>query len=504
MLLSSHSRVGLAALVAVLPSALLLLVGSSCSSGSSTSSGGGDDRDSSTRRPDDTSPDLPSDKDAGSEPRDASHDRDADAGHDVDTRPPTVGFDCVKEWPAYDPPKTPAPSIPDKPTLALLGVEAVSASGLQNPPSLWGGRLALTGGNIVWSLNLADGTWSKFYGASSTCLLVSPPAPRPDTPGAFAVGCIGILGLNPDFTSHQLGSNGRAWGSMLGPNIGPSETTYISPMLAHPEGTLSFWASDGTMRTIRSANGASVWTQQLPRPIDWGYGANLPYFGVGDRFVVGGHAYDRHTGVAFDSARLNGEDQHLLYAAYGKRLLASPFGFGSRKIHILDECGVHQWTTPELQHFRMFIGFDDALHLTTPVDANTPAGAKYASYIYSRDGQKLAGPGEGFDLPLALGADGVAYYGKCVAPTNPSHLDELEVVAVAPSLEVKARLNVGGACPFSNAFLMDDGQLWIVHKPSGASTTQISRLQTASPGLAKTAWPTHFHDNARTGWVSPW
>jgi hypothetical protein len=53
--------------------------------------------------------------------------------------------------------------------------------------------------------------------------------------------------------------------------------------------------------------------------------------------------------------------------------------------------------------------------------------------------------------------------------------------------------------------LLDDGQLLITRTHFGQPMElELVRMATASPGLARTAWPTHHRDNARTGWIAAW
>ncbi|MCL2825266.1 MAG: hypothetical protein FWD57_14845, partial [Polyangiaceae bacterium] len=114
-----------------------------------------------------------------------------------------------------------------------------------------------------------------------------------------------------------------------------------------------------------------------------------------------------------------------------------------------------------------------------------------ASFQYAINGELLAGPGEWFDRYLALGADGVSYVAKCVGSGG-----NLEVVALSPSLDVIDRLDLGPNCFYgSEAVLLDDGLL-IVHRRLPDNNTELVRIATASPGLAKTAWPTKMRDNA--------
>jgi hypothetical protein len=163
---------------------------------------------------------------------------------------------------------------------------------------------------------------------------------------------------------------------------------------------------------------------------------------------------------------------------------------------VLDECGNPQWSLPEYSIGVELVGFDDDLLVSSAygTDTSTP---KWALHRYSIEGTLLAGPAEGRSVFEILGADGVFYVGYCVP-----YQEDLEVVALSPSLEVIDRLHVGPTCRSVSAVLLDDGLLLVVRE--GLSETEILRIATASPGLAHTAWPTRGRDNARTRWLAPW
>jgi hypothetical protein len=168
---------------------------------------------------------------------------------------------------------------------------------------------------------------------------------------------------------------------------------------------------------------------------------------------------------------------------------------------VLDECGNPQWSLPKFSIGVELVGFDDDLLVMSAygTDTSTP---KWALHRYSIEGTLLAGPAEGRSVFEILGADGVFYVGYCVDGIDNPHRQDLEVVALSPSLEVIDRLHVGPTCRSVSAVLLDDGLMLVVRE--GSTRTEILRIATASPGLAHTAWPTDSRDNARTGWLAPW
>ena len=150
------------------------------------------------------------------------------------------------------------------------------------------------------------------------------------------------------------------------------------------------------------------------------------------------------------------------------------------------------------------VGFDDSLLIVA-----WPTSEKIEYYLSSIDGSILAEPrrismGELNAGPLALGADGVWYFVNC---TNMyGRMGDLEVLALSPSLEVIARLDAGYSCSIAGGVevaLLDDGTLLIPRRGKDF-TGEIVRIATASPGLARTAWPKHMRDNENTGWIAAW
>jgi len=206
------------------------------------------------------------------------------------------------------------------------------------------------------------------------------------------------------------------------------------------------------------------------------------------------YAYDRGTGAAISAARIDGEDIHIVRATYSHRLIGlvgqyPPIGV-VRPIVVLDECGNYQWSLPEDAHWVRAVGFDDTLLVQTHPDK----GLKH--YVVSMEGAVIAGPWASYSGFLSLGSDGTMYFAHLVD-------GELTVIAMSPALEELAQLHVADnqdRC--EGAVLLDDGRLLITC--AGGGRINVFTVATASPGLAKTAWPKEGRDNARTGWVAPW
>jgi hypothetical protein len=72
------------------------------------------------------------------------------------------------------------------------------------------------------------------------------------------------------------------------------------------------------------------------------------------------------------------------------------------------------------------------------------------------------------------------------------------LIAFTADLKEEWRLRVGTRCNVGNALLTDDGMLYFARL---RSFVEFVPVQTTSPSLAKTAWPSSPHDNRATGWL---
>ena len=124
--------------------------------------------------------------------------------------------------------------------------------------------------------------------------------------------------------------------------------------------------------------------------------------------------------------------------------------------------------------------------------------------IYSSDGEPQAGPIplDWNYLPKAIGADGTIYYTYC---TDFSNMDGsvMSVQAYSPTLQRLWSVELGKPCLDEPPVLADDGVLYVLRSKNEQQPPhlELTAIQTASPGLANTAYPTLRVNNRRTGWV---
>ncbi|MCL2825573.1 MAG: hypothetical protein FWD57_16395 [Polyangiaceae bacterium] len=271
-------------------------------------------------------------------------------------------------------------------------------------------------------------------------------------------------------------------------------------MAVHPDGTLFFAASDEKLQAISPSDGKPLWVRDHALAAD-GTMSN-PIAGVGDRlFLTHNRVAQRSDGEPIQAPTVNGKKVNVYGAAFSRKLLAS-YSY-SPELFVLDECGQLVWS---LQAYNAvfahsIVGFDDSL-LTTATAYNGVDYGERKLYRYSIDGTVLAGPYStgGVTNPLALGADGVYYVATC--PLGDTEGD-LELLALSESFELVDKVNLGPPCGASGV-LLDDGMLVITRSTVPDYKPEFVRVQTASPGLAKTAWPTNGRDNSRTAWLAAW
>jgi hypothetical protein len=111
------------------------------------------------------------------------------------------------------------------------------------------------------------------------------------------------------------------------------------------------------------------------------------------------------------------------------------------------------------------------------------------------DGQIVAGPIPRRETPWLVGADGTLYAAEFGSPSSPSKL-----VALSPELAELWTIDIPSAMPYgTSAVLGDDGVLYT--QIGTVDGSAVIAIQTKSPGLARSSWPTYRHDNRSTNWA---
>jgi len=217
----------------------------------------------------------------------------------------------------------------------------------------------------------------------------------------------------------------------------------------------------------------------------------------------GVHAYDRMTGQHLGEFRDKTHPE--LFSTKGMWALGWDFGIQFGAIDSFDACGRLKWST------RVDSLYDDwsgVISLTeTLVATKWDADAKGnrlspdRMYRYAADGTVVQGPVAGQGEPYLAGADGTIYTVNCADSSPKAN----QLIAYSSDLQELWRLNLGVSnnCPVGNAVLDDDGILYLMRGLTTSDGVEILAIQTSSPGLAESSWPSLRHDNRGTMWLAP-
>jgi hypothetical protein len=357
----------------------------------------------------------------------------------------------------------------------------ISGSGLNSELAVTSNRLALVGGNKLWLLDHGGHVAGQLLDASAqfATTVVADPS------GNFYFATSSIISVNGDgVVRTQFG---------LGRNLsGSQETTSTGRhVLLSPGGLLHFAASDGYLYGLTTdLHVVAAWKRDVG--LNPQGGARDVTAGVGDTFFVDGFPYDAATGAISAQPSVAGT---AVTAA-----VPTPSGIGSwswpqsgQQVDgfMMDRCGSPLWSLPNTPGFWLFqlVSFGDQSLIRHD-----------SSLIwYSALGGEVQPPVAIAATPTGIGADGTIYAIEC--SSTDMKLANMTLRAYSQDLSEIWHLDLGPPCTNSGTALADDGMLFVARE--GMSGIEVLGIQTLSPGLAKTSWPTRQHDNARTGWLPP-
>jgi hypothetical protein len=126
--------------------------------------------------------------------------------------------------------------------------------------------------------------------------------------------------------------------------------------------------------------------------------------------------------------------------------------------------------------------------------------------LFDTNGNTVAGPAPAEGRPLAAGADGAIYTVGCQASQQVGTPATNWIVAYSSDLKELWRFDLGGGSCLGmtgNVVLDNDGVMYLMRSSPNISGTQVIAIQTRSPGLADSSWPSWRHDNRGTAWLVP-
>jgi len=284
------------------------------------------------------------------------------------------------------------------------------------------------------------------------------------------------------------------------PETGPTP----GPLVLSPDGVLYGVARDYNLRAIRAKDGSEIWSQatengHLAQVLGGAGGAVFV-----QTFTSGVQVYDAKTGAHLGA--LETTDGRPIGGYRGAWCLGWRFGISFADSFVLDPCGKQRWSYwgGPLQNVDSGIIALGELLVTSSFQSDSNGTPKKPSSVtlYDSDGQIKVGPLTRDGQPYLAGADGTLYTVYCqYAPRGTNQL-----IAYSPDLTELWRLDLGGAsggCPAGNGVLDSDGVLYLVRMGEGGEIDLLA-IQTRSPGLADSSWPSLRHDNRGTGWLVPW
>ena len=396
---------------------------------------------------------------------------------------------CIEDWPSAGGPHLIKPSLTvDAPKVLWKTQHNGFQSGNLSDagPVLSKDRLVFQAGDWVYFIN-KDGTKPQTvkYGKTDYC-----------TSGLVADMDGNVYYTAPDAV-YSLDSLGKlrwsvANGSLkLGPAGGSGCLYGLTPVFG-PDGVLYAATNDEVVRAFRASDGKVLWSQ--PAPADK-YSYSRVMGGAGKALFV---AFGREHTDALDTrdgSNLGSFVDPTLGQSFtwdwSNWVEGWDIGIAAGRLVAFDVCGHSKWAT-SITRGSGVVAAGEAL----------VTGSKGTLILYAADGNVAAGPAPAEGIPIAAGADGTVYTFRCddigMTSTN-------RILAYSYDLKELWRLDLSArACLgiTGNVVLDDDGTMYL-SRPGESTGAEIIAIQTRSPGLANSSWPSFRHDNRGTAWLVP-
>ena len=406
-----------------------------------------------------------------------------DAGAEVRPPPvdagPKLGAFCLPNAAPIVLPQ-PAPSLTETPR--FLWAKTITQGFTADPQGLTlsGDRLAMTGVRDIWILDLDGNVVQKVGDRTSLAVTTA----IGDGRGNFFYSANRVVSLDRD--------GNMRWEFRFGPPAVPTEFGYTRGLVVSPDGGVYFGASDLQIHALSAADGHVLWERPYTGT-NSGTQVGPADVAVGDAVFVDWVAYDRRNGTPLGVLPYQGYPAG--FSRFNSRYEANVYQL-PRTTGVVDRCGREVLQRDESPQWRFTYGFEDET-IVNDFSVKDPARPGLRSaFVEGADRQPLTSRQDVDWTPLLVGADGITY--GIEGDGNTSRL-----VAVARDLRVLYRIPIPAPLTF-DAVLLDDGRLYLDTYDEATTARTLVAVQTASPGLAKTASPSLFGDNTRSGWYGPW
>jgi outer membrane protein assembly factor BamB len=431
------------------------------------------------RRPDARATDPPS----------AQADGQADQDPDLVRTP---GFSkCIEDWPTAGGPHPLKPSLKvDAPRLLWRSEDLAgnqSSSLTDGGPVLAGGRLAFQAGNWVYFIN-KDGTGIERVKYNALAAF----------PSALVADLDGNVYYSAPDGLFSLDGNGRLRWSVDQDSSNASEFDAGIPPVLGPDGVVYLATRDQRVSAYRTSDGKMLWSQ--PAPTDRNYSVRLRGGGGKAVFVAYESIYPYAHTAALDvqdgkslGAFVRPENGASFTWRWGEWVEGWNLGVALGYTYVFDTCGEKRWSTDF--HTSGVIAQGELLAVTTD-------GKTGSLFLSDMQGNIVVGPSPAEGVPIAAGADGTIYTLRSqVGSTGISR-----ILAYSQDLNELWRLDLVGQVGdgmTGNVVLDDDGVMFFTRLTQDGVGTEMIAIQTASPGLADSSWPSLRHDNRGTAWLVP-
>ena len=389
---------------------------------------------------------------------------------------------CIEDWPKSGTPHRAKPSL----TVAAPSVRWQSdpLDGLQRStdpagPILSAGRLALQSGDWVYFVS-KDG--SSVQTVKYNAMGAFPSGLVADQEGnVYYTAPDGVYSLAPAGNLRWLAQHGAVAGEFA---------QGIPPVLG-PDGVVYAVTFDQRVGAYRASDGSQLWSQ--PAPSDpccssavMGGGGSAVFVAIGETETV---ALRTGTGARLGAFVRPAYGRSFTWG-WGSWVLGWDIGIADSHTYVFDTCGALKWPP----------GSTGASGVVA-VGELLVTGDNSSLRLFDTAGNPAAGPAAGEGRPVAAGADGTIYTFRC--DSSPPAVNR--VLAYSADLQELWRLDLGGSSCLQitgNVVLDDDGVMYMMRAaPDVAGGTQVLAIQTASPGLADSSWPSWRHDNRGTAWL---
>jgi hypothetical protein len=404
---------------------------------------------------------------------------------------------CGTAWPIWSGPGAVKPSLAGI-TGALLARQPVVQTEHWKR-SKWGEGVALSRGKVVFTW--AGGLYLTDASAAAPTQVFRAPNDRPlSAPTVDSEGRVYVSSYAEAYALDPQG--GQRWSKPLPPpkDAGefPEATLQVSPFVVSPEGNAYLASADRRVRAF-GPDGTALWNVPIPGSAPVGQPAVSA--GVGDVLLVNEQGSRAGLYAVKDGTRLNTrfqtdtgldlgiiDDDWVVGYDWGFTFAWFPF----------DSCGRSRsplGATGTVRRLPITTVSDLLVEMSWQADDRGSRTGDDTLYLWNRDGTRAGGPAPAPGLPVAAGADGTIYNLSC-----DDQGEAAAVQAVDRQLRPTWRVPLDGNCPAGNVVLTEDGVLWLLHRAKNGDG-EIVAIQTGSPGLADSSWPSRRHDNTGASWL---